>query len=584
MSISLQFVSVGTPGVTADFAQVALRVGLCTGGTAGELYQFSPGQDPTATLGYGPLARCDAAAAALVPNAQRYCLKVAAASAGTISSVTQTGTGPLITVAGSTMDGVSDTPFGAFTIKVKVRKGGILGVAQVDIAVDGAEFNYSGDVPAKSAPTVIGTVDVTAFTWGDGGTIDTLKVKIGASTCTFVDPADEADMLAQLEAALTGYGFDLVQGKYLRITGDTAGASSSFSVDAASTADGTLGLNNDAHTGSDSTIAVGPAGFVMTFPAGTYVEGEIYSFTTTAPRASLSSIVSAISTAANANPLDRFGLLYIVQDPLDEVDWLAYATQLDTLCAAWEAADDKRFVVWLLGGPLSISDATAKATFLSHTSRHGALVHRECWLPSSTPQPAGSLKVSLAEQLLIRSAQRSFSEDPGFGGFGPLECSLKSPDGALARIEATASIKMGGSRGPGFTVATTKGGKPYFVRGVTRAGSTSRFVDLGVARATMAMGEVLFGLLGVYENATFELNGDGTMQEGDCAAIDLVFDDQLERLFVPDHFSRVIARVDRAEKIADSRKVKIAWTAQIRGQGEFIEGVLSVAGVLLTTQ
>ena len=253
MAISFQIKSVGVTGQRTDFARTVLRVGVCTGGVSGTVYELDPGQDPQATLGYGPLAVADMRASRYVQNAQRYALKVAGSTAGSISAVTQSGSGPLLTVAGMTLDALT-TPYLALSVKAKVRTAGALGTAQLDVALDGASYDYTFDVPAATPATVIGTVDTSAFTWGSGGTLDGLTVIIGASTCTFNDPADAAAMLAQLEAAISGYGFDLVQGKYLRVRKDTLGAASTFTIDSASTADTVLGLSTAAATGSAASV------------------------------------------------------------------------------------------------------------------------------------------------------------------------------------------------------------------------------------------------------------------------------------------------------------------------------------------
>src|SRR5262245_58859447 len=101
MAIKFIYQSDGGTGLTAEFAKVACRAGVCTGGDAGRLYELSPGQDPTPVLGYGPLVVADARAGRLASGAQRFCLKVEATTEGTISAVAQSGTGPLISVAGS---------------------------------------------------------------------------------------------------------------------------------------------------------------------------------------------------------------------------------------------------------------------------------------------------------------------------------------------------------------------------------------------------------------------------------------------------------------------------------------------------
>ena len=590
MAIKFTYSSDGGPGQSAEFAKVVCRAGVCTSGVAGTLYELSAGQDPTPTLGHGPLAVADARAARLA-DAQRYCLKVEATTAGTISSVTQSGSGPTISVAGSAFDAISATPWIAAKVKIKVIRGGALGVARIAVALDGANYLYELDIPAESPATVLGTVDVTTLSLPSA--LDTLTLVLNyegnlAQTCTFSAPGTPAAVVSQVDA-LSGAVADLVQGKYLRIRRPTVGTSSTLAVNASSTAEVLLGLATTQATGAASTVTLPGTGLVLTFASGTYVEGDTYTFTTTAPRCSLAAISAAITAALTADPAVRFGLFVPVQAPLDDADLRAYADALDALCQGWEAGDDRRYIVWLAGAPLDGTDAADKAAMLSHVSKHGAVATRDCYLVSAAPQPAGQLRASAVEQLAIRCvSQASFSDDVGFGGYGPLECLLRGPDGTLARNEATATVKLGGSKGAGFTVLTSKGGKAYFKRGVTRAGSTgpyARFVDLGVLRATKAVSQVLYDLLQAYENPTFDLNADGTIFEGDAAALEAAFKEPCDELFVrARHFSRFVVQIDRAEKISDTRALKVVWRAQIRGQGEDINGTLTVGGTLTDTE
>jgi len=197
--------------------------------------------------------------------------------------------------------------------------------------------------------------------------------------------------------------------------------------------------------------------------------------------------------------------------------------------------------------------------------------------------PLGVFRRSAARPLGIRLASQSLSEDPGFGGFRELpECSMKGPTGALARNESTASTKLGGSKGPGFTVIKAKNGLPYFVRGVTRAGQNSLFVDIGVQRMSAYAATIIYAALRDYENPTFDLNADGTLQEADAAALEEAFEQPLRRLIVQaKHASAVVVSIDRTEKVSQTRNITVTWSVQIRGQAEDITGTLSLVGELI---
>jgi hypothetical protein len=196
--------------------------------------------------------------------------------------------------------------------------------------------------------------------------------------------------------------------------------------------------------------------------------------------------------------------------------------------------------------------------------------------------PSGTFARSPRRALAIRCASVSLSEDPGYGGFGELpECFMKGPDGTLSGNENTATVKLGTSTGPGFTVVKSKRGLPYFVRGVTRAGQNSRFVDLGVARMAAFAATVIYEALRRYENPTFDLNPNGTLQENDAASLEAAFGEALQEQVVrAKHASAARVVVDRAEKISDTRNITVEWTVQTRGQGENITGTLSLVGEL----
>ena len=115
---------------------------------------------------------------------------------------------------------------------------------------------------------------------------------------------------------------------------------------------------------------------------------------------------------------------------------------------------------------------------------------------------------------LAIAARRSFgkvSQDPGDGALKGLpEWSAIAPDGVTEARDETRStnvVKMSGSAGPGFTTLGTKAGTVRVMRGVTRAGQTSRFVDVGTLAATLLAAKVLHTAAQNLENGTFITSG-----------------------------------------------------------------------------
>lgn len=402
-------IQAGTGLASPEAANVVLRAGVCSGGTSNARYEIDPGQDPTPSIGYGPLAEA-AVQASRLSGARQILLKVPATTAGTISSVTKSpaNTSPLITVAGSLLDGIT-TPFDAFDVRVRVSEQGLPGAGRVDVALDGGSFNYTFDVPAQAKATIDGDVDLTGLTLASLNGLTLILTPDGGGgpqTITFTAPANVADIAVQANTQTTLMTFSIIQGKYLRIESDTEGPTSSLSIDTASTADMVLGVSGTA-AGAASTISLPGTGLVLTFPAtSAYELDTTFSFTTTAPRHSQADLDTALD-AANADTSLAWGLVEVVQEPVDGPDTLAYAADLDAIVAAWEAQEDKRFTPWLLGAPVSIADTALKSAMTGHTSRYGTVAAGDVYTTASTPSPKGIMRRSFRRPLAIRLAARS---------------------------------------------------------------------------------------------------------------------------------------------------------------------------------
>lgn len=590
MSILFTIAS-GSGRAEPSAANVAIRLGICQAAAAAGVTQpatFAAGQDVTSDLVAGPLAIACARAARL-SGAAHLAYKIPATTAGVISAVTETpaGTGPSITVAGSTLDALT-TPWIACTPRVKVTMAGLPGVGKVAVNLDGGTaypYQYLYDIPAETHATIDGTIDLTGITLSTltGSTL-ILDEDVGvAQTVTFTLPANVADIAVQINAQTTNVTGTIIQGMYLRIVSDTVGVASMLSVDASSTADTLLGVSGIA-AGSASMITLPGTGLVLTFPStSAYVLGTVYSFTATAPRHSQAALDTAL-LAINADPALSFGIVHVVQEPLDATDTLSYSAALATVKTAWEAQAEKRFVHFIVGAPVGETDSALKTAYQGSTASRGVTVTAgDIYALSSAPLPIGSFRTSSSEALAIRLSAYSLSEDPGFGGFGALpDCKMKHADGStIARNENSATLKLGGSTGPGFTVVRSKGDKPFFVRGVTRAGAASLFVDVGVSRMIDMAATILFAALQKIENLTLELNGDGTISEADATSFEQAFDLALgENVVKKKHASRAFTAINRVDNIVQSRAISVAFTIQGRGQAEDISATLTLVGTL----
>jgi hypothetical protein len=688
-------------GVVARFGVVP------TGDAPSTIYQFAIGQDVGAALPGGPVA-VDAAYASTYSGAQHIAVKVPATTAGTFSSVTKPGgsTSPTPTVAGSSFDSVTNSPFDAYTVALRYA-GGLPGACSVDIALDAisgiGSFDYTYPMPPSLPATLQGTVNMTGFTWASLNGL-TLRWKLGIGsilTVTFGTVAGESDVLAAFTAQsisaafvqigdnrfLQVYGaghgstdaiyfcggsaedllgfvpavavqrssFDLATGftfssldnetlifnpdttgnvtptfgssvaaeadilaafsghatlaayivhtaaghHYLEVAALTPGVNGTHTlVCGAGTANANLGYTNTtsstglasgAATGTDSRLTVPGTGFVVTFPYGLYA-AEIHTFSTTAPRHSKADYDTALA-ALNARVDLAFGLVELVQEPVDATDLAAYVNGAGATAASWEAQPNKRFVQFLVPAPRSLSDSAVAGALVSQASRYTFVAARWLYMDATKGMPQGSFPRSTCRALSTRLASmKQYSNDPGDGTLNEIPgCHMIGPDGVtMAPDENTATVKLGGSRGPGYTVVEgqASGGRslPFFVRGVSRAGSDSLFVDIGVTRMVARCAQLIFAFLQKAKNLTFDLNPDGTIQEEDAKPLETAWTNGVTRAVVATkNASSFSSAIDRTTDLSQTRALVVNYTVQERGQGEDIEATLTLVGTLTVT-
>jgi hypothetical protein len=129
MVLPKQTVTVLDPGIglVEPAATSPLYTGLSSAGTSNQLYSFSDAQTVRTTLGYGHLAE-DIMLALRERGGPVLAIRLGAPGAGTVSAVTQAGSGPAMSVTGNPNDD--------FAIRVEVKKGGALGVAEFTYTLD----------------------------------------------------------------------------------------------------------------------------------------------------------------------------------------------------------------------------------------------------------------------------------------------------------------------------------------------------------------------------------------------------------------------------------------------------------------
>ncbi|HSM93378.1 MAG TPA: hypothetical protein VLT47_10880 [Anaeromyxobacteraceae bacterium] len=685
-------------------ANVVARVGVAANGDAnGTIYQFSPGQDVNPSLVGGPLAE-DCAFASTWSGAPHIGVKVQASTAGTISAVTKPNgsTSPTPTIAGSTFDGVTNSPFNAYNLALRYS-GGQPGACSVDIALDAingvGSFDYTYPMPPALPGTLRGSVDVTGFTWSKldnltlmwkldsgsvltvtfGGTVtgeadvlsafttqsipasfvqvgDKRYLQVTASTLgstgklyfmggsaedllgfvpsvavdrgtidvstgftwasldneTLIYTPDggtlitatmgasvtaEADVLSAFSShpTVNAYFVRTATGKhYLEVAALTPGPTGAL-LRGAGTANTGLGMtattpsagsSSGIGTGVDSTITIPGTGLTGTFPFGTYLV-ETHTATTSAPRHSNADKDAALALL-NARLDLSFGLVSIIQEAVDATDILSCANDADATAAAWEAQAAKRFVHFLVAQPSSLADSAVATSLVSESSRRVTVAARWAFVDAARGQPQGTFQRSNIRPLAMwLAAQPKYSDDVGYGGYGAIPgVHMIGPDGVtLAPNDDTATVKLGGSKGPGYAVLRGKASNgradPYFVRGVTRAGPSSLFVDTGVCRMINRAAQIIFFMLQTQENLTLDLNPNGTIQEADAKSLETTWQNALKTALVDTgNASAATVAINRTEDISQTRNLTVNYTVQERGQGEDITATLTLTGTL----
>jgi hypothetical protein len=127
--------SLGT--VPASVENVMVVFGACSGGTDDTIYSYSDKDDMKEDQGFGPLVH---AAAYLLGSGPVLLVPVHQDVAGVAGAVTQSGTGPAVTVAGA--------PYDDYEPSVEITKAGTLGVAEFQYTLDGDTWSGIVQVPA----------------------------------------------------------------------------------------------------------------------------------------------------------------------------------------------------------------------------------------------------------------------------------------------------------------------------------------------------------------------------------------------------------------------------------------------------
>lgn len=334
-AVNSVFQDFGLGSSPQSIAGTTVTLGLCSKGVPNTIYTVSDNATATASLGVGPLVE-----ALSFKGGTRYAVPLNPTTAGTVGSVTQTGTGT---------GAVAITVAPAQSIAAKITTAGALGTMAVAFSVNGGVYGTPVVSTASSFSIVVpGTLTTLTFaaqtyTAAAVWTISTLGVitLVGTGTVGWV---------TQVSSPLDAY--------VVVLTITTAGA--------LGTAVFTTSLDGSNNTGAPistpggGVIAIAGTGLVLTF-AGTFTLADTYSFATTTATASNSDLNAAL-TVLMASPIE-FESIHVAATPASAA---AAATTLATIDAQLVAAQlAARYVYAIMECPDVESDVTIATAFAS---------------------------------------------------------------------------------------------------------------------------------------------------------------------------------------------------------------------------
>ncbi len=382
----------------------------------------------------------------------------------------------------------------------------------------------------------------------------------------------------------------LVQGKYLQTYSTATGSSATQTISASSTADTKLGLSNSPATGDPATFSPPNSGITFTFPTGTYVVDEVYSWECTGPRFDSSDITDAMD-ALLADTTKTWDDIVILGVPADGTETKAWADAIKAKLATWRGTDPKRatfvFFPSSLGATgtsgITTNDSDVKTQMLSFTDQYQCCVHGDGY-GQGTEFP-GKLRRPLVHAVGVLAASRRFSADLGSRDYPEIpEWDMTAPDGTTkARDENTAVVKMYSrqSSGQRFTVCKQEKSLPYIVKSVSRAATTSKFRHVGVIRMGRAALNLGYDEARKLENTDPALTGAGKLRppqaKSKATAIQRRFEAELRD---PGHCSEVRIQLDIDEQVSTTDNITINGEILPNGQAESVTFNIGVVSEL----
>jgi len=506
----------------ADVSQIPLLIGCCEDGTPGTTYTLDPGDDVAAVLGPGRLA-----AMVLAHHANAGTRVVACPATPTypaLPSVTQSGTGPAITVA-NLGSGANDSA----ALRLKVTSD----ATAFDVSYDGTTYVETIPIPSAGPAVVRGSVELGALSLAtiNGTTLvfsapSSTTITFGSAPTSVQDVADDFNTLAiSGTLAVRARIAETSAGSYLELYSTATGTSAGITIDATSTGETVLGLSTTAAAGTAATRSIEWLGIRLTCAAGTYVADEVYSIALTGPRASVSAYTSALSAALGSYAAKPFGYVAICEDVATNATARTLYDSLRAIVAAKRVDSDDPILVDVVtptalhtasatratnDSAIVTFDADLLAAFSGATASLENVAADDCYVSGPPKMPGTFRRPATWAAAMKRSKLDRIGGNPCDGY--AVGVSLRAADGATyARDEARASTKLGGLAGAGFwALKSMADGGTKFAPSASRAGSLDRYRNPGVVAIALAMSRAILPQLQAWEG-TWETDEDNPL-------------------------------------------------------------------------
>lgn len=320
-----------------------------------------------------------------------------------------------------------------------------------------------------------------------------------------------------------------------------------------------------------ASVATGLSGTgltAITFAVQTYVLGDVYAATCTAPGYDTDDLIAAFN-ALKADQSRTFRFVHVVGEGADAAATLAMATALDTLLAT--AQTGKRFT-W---GQVDAADDTNQNlidAFVNFTSKRVGVAAGFADIDSVLT--GRTLKRSAGWAILARIHKLRISQDAGEVAEGPLEFVRK-----LYHDEATATTPLDAGRFS--TLRTLPARKGFFPNQARLMAPDQSDFELVQFRQVMDLGSTV-ALVSLTEqlNKSFLVNADGTIDEAEALDIESTTRAALaEVLLTERHATSIEVLVDRTINLRTTKKIKVTIRITPLGYAKTIDVDLGFSNV-----